>query len=343
MRVAFVYPDLWSQGGYPRDIRSLMGAFSEAVQIVPIPLEPDQTPAEKVRALRSACSQKAIDMAHVFGMFIPTLPILTLILRRFEIPYVMSPMAALMPFALKRHAVRKRLFITAFGRSMLQGASRIHTFGPCETESVARITRVGTAFEAPLGVYFDDIPNRLAPATRRREFLFFGRLDTYQKGLDLLLCGYARYLRESPAPIPLRIAGLPYRMSDRWLRREVRRLNLADSVSLQFDVSSEDKYALLRSALALIYPSRYDGPPRPLREALALGTPILASRESNIFPTLEREGWGISFDATVDGVATALHRFELSMPRSSMTAVDSVLSWKAVASLYEREYLSLGT
>lgn len=47
-------------------------------------------------------------------------------------------------------------------------------------------------------------------------------------------------------------------------------------------VTNEEKWMLLKNALALVYPSRYEGFGLPVLEAMSLGVPVIAARNSSI-------------------------------------------------------------
>ncbi|UCE87768.1 MAG: glycosyltransferase family 4 protein, partial [Deltaproteobacteria bacterium] len=77
-----------------------------------------------------------------------------------------------------------------------------------------------------------------------------------------------------------------------------------------------DYPALVQSCDALIHPSRFEGFPSAIGEALAVGLPVLASRVCD-HPRLVEEGrTGFLFDPeSADAIADAIHRFmELPAP-----------------------------
>jgi glycosyltransferase involved in cell wall biosynthesis len=123
------------------------------------------------------------------------------------------------------------------------------------------------------------IPNGVEPeaftaaAPRRHAALFLGRLDTHQKGLDLLLDAYATVATATTAGLVVAGDGPD---ADA-LRRRARRLGIADRVEFVGRVTGAAKYALLASAQVVCMPSRYEGLPLVAPEALACGTPVLAA------------------------------------------------------------------
>jgi hypothetical protein len=141
-------------------------------------------------------------------------------------------------------------------------------------------------FEASLGVF--PVPVAIAEAQWRKmertdgaDLLFFGRNDVYQKGIDILLEGFARAVR-SGVNVRLAIAGWPWMDSERYIRSFIESHGLGDAVRLVGPVDEKTKYDLLAAADYLVFLSRWDGPPRPILEAIAVGTPVIISPETNM-------------------------------------------------------------
>jgi glycosyltransferase involved in cell wall biosynthesis len=108
----------------------------------------------------------------------------------------------------------------------------------------------------------------------------------YQKGLDLLLRAMPRVLRDVPEA-RLFIAGRPGNLTDS-LHQDIHRLDLADVV--RFLGPREDVPDLLCGADVFVSPSRWEGMPGSLIEAMALETPIVASRIATIREAVGDDG-----------------------------------------------------
>ncbi|MEF8823758.1 MAG: glycosyltransferase [Desulfohalobiaceae bacterium] len=97
-----------------------------------------------------------------------------------------------------------------------------------------------------------------------------GRL-TRQKGFDVLLSAFAELLRHRRASLLILGEG-PERQK---LERQAEELGLGDRVHLPgFDANP---YAYLARADLFVLSSRFEGSPNVLKEALALGTPVVAT------------------------------------------------------------------
>jgi glycosyltransferase involved in cell wall biosynthesis len=116
-------------------------------------------------------------------------------------------------------------------------------------------------------------PARFAHLAAGPFLLTLGRLHPL-KGLDVLLSAMAILKRRGQAP-RLVIAG------DGDIRQELeamsRQLGLADTVSFVGMVGGDDKDWLLSQAQLFVQPSRREGMPLTVREAMAFGKPVLAT------------------------------------------------------------------
>ena len=128
------------------------------------------------------------------------------------------------------------------------------------------------------------IPNGVDTASfdvvkpRRQVALFLGRLEMEQKGLDLLLHAFATVAHQTTARLEIAGDG-----RDRAaLEARCRRLGIADRVDFLGRVDGPAKLALLASAQLVCMPSRRETFGMVAVEALACGTPILASDIDNL-------------------------------------------------------------
>lgn len=133
----------------------------------------------------------------------------------------------------------------------------------------ARVAVVGNGV-AP--EFFDPPP--AAPAPDAAELLCYGRFDVHQKGLDVLLAAMAEVRRRRPGT-RLRIAGRG-RDADR-VRRLVAAHGLSDGVAVEEGPTRARALALFAAARVLVAPSRFEGVPLTLMEAMAAGLPAVAA------------------------------------------------------------------
>ena len=113
--------------------------------------------------------------------------------------------------------------------------------------------------------------------------LYLGGFDR-RKSVPELLRAFREICQQVPA-ITLVIAGRRPGQDTTFFpdpQRLVNELNLADRVQLLGEVAEEDKPSLYSGALALVFPSRYEGFGLPVLESLACGTPAILCTGSSL-------------------------------------------------------------
>jgi glycosyltransferase involved in cell wall biosynthesis len=194
--------------------------------------------------------------------------------------------------------------------------------------------------EASLGIYYEDIPTKIYASKLKpagEYFLFFGRLGYFHKGIDVLLEGYAHYLANG-GTTALVIAGKSWQGSHELINRRIQELNLSSKVHFLGEVSMEEKFSLMKECKAFVYPTRYDGPPRPIREALALKKPLLISHQANIISNMENYGWGYTFNPIPEELSVVMKRMDEEFTEDNYQNPKNVLSWEVIASQYAKIY-----
>ncbi len=105
--------------------------------------------------------------------------------------------------------------------------------------------------------------------------LFLGRLEIYQKGIDVLLDAFAR-LGEAHAGVTLVVAGSG--KDEQKVRSAVQRLGLQKRVRFEGRVDGVGKIECLRTCLFCVMPSRYEGWPVVAIEAGACAKAVIGTR-----------------------------------------------------------------
>jgi glycosyltransferase involved in cell wall biosynthesis len=138
-----------------------------------------------------------------------------------------------------------------------------------------------------------------------RYLLFVGTLQP-RKNLGRLLDALARLPRSTGSSVSLVLAGRPGVGSAR-LRALAEALGVADRVVWLSYVAEEHKPSLYAGAQALVFPSLYEGFGLPVLEAMAWGTPVIASTSSSL-PEVVGEAGLLVDPYDVDALARAMAR-----------------------------------
>ena len=112
--------------------------------------------------------------------------------------------------------------------------------------------------------------------------------------------------RRGMPPLTLVLAGVDRGVGDE-LRARARQGHSPDTVVCLGTVTDAQLVTLYRDAVALVYPSRYEGFGLPVLEAMACGTPVIASRAASIPEVLGDAGVLLGPD-DVPGWAAAITR-----------------------------------
>lgn len=161
-------------------------------------------------------------------------------------------------------------------------------------------------------------------------FLFVGRREAH-KNIERLIAGYAA--SRCRGAVHLLFTG----PRDRATHAQAGRYGVLPQVAFSHLLSDAELAAYYRGAVALVCPSLYEGFGLPIAEAMACGTPVLASSVSAIPETAGAGNTLIVDPLDSDSIADALDRLADDAPlRASLKqrglARAREFSWQQVAS-----------
>lgn len=252
-----------------------------------------------------------IDIVHTQNPFIyPTYASATAAFRHGK-PVIYHQHGALGIHHLKHRAIKKRLYIAAFERKILRGATTLIASTEAEISSYQAL-----GVDTPCSVVANGI--NLESFEARRDgsidklfdmnsddtvILFLGRLHPI-KGADSLLDGFARIHHKFPNA-RLVMAGPDEYGLEAEFREHASQAGLDGKVIWAGMVSEEVKLKLLARADLYCLPSHAEGFSMAVLEALASSTAVLLSPGCN-FPQVELAGAGRVVSEAPESLATAL-------------------------------------
>lgn len=142
--------------------------------------------------------------------------------------------------------------------------------------------KVSVAYPGVASRFFTIRPNSVEPVLRQynlplRGYFFYPAHTWPHKNHRVLLYALT-IIRQAGFPVPLVVCtGQPKNAHEDFLHT-IHSLDLKDRVRWLGYLPDEDIPALYAGALALVYPSKYEGFGFPLLEAMATGCPIISSR-----------------------------------------------------------------
>lgn len=285
------------------------------------------------------------DIVHVHGELNPDNIIAA---KLFDCPLVLSPHGGFHPAVFHRgRAALKRVFFQ-LNRLRFYRRAAIHAVSPIEAQYTARLLPKQSIYCVHQGPGHCMAPFR-EPEMRTRDrvsFVFVGRLNTLEKGLDILLDAFADAVRRSQKDLALTLVGPDFHGSLRDLRRRCEDLGITNRVVFAGRCGPEEISRLLRDADVYVQLSRLEGFGLSVAEALLAGLPAILSNAIGAMSF--RELYDLPHVCLVDPdakqAAEAMlayiprHAYLRQIAASYQGRIRSFLSWDHAAKRHLEEY-----
>ncbi len=187
--------------------------------------------------------------------------------------------------------------------------------------------------------------NGISTTVRKTDFsqdginlIYIGRLDIHVKGMDLLLQALSNCrtcLLEKKCK--LIIYGPDEFGEHTRLSELIRELKLDNIVSLQYQITGEEKINALCGADCFVQTSRTEGMPMGILEAQAMGLPCITTVGTGMTELIEKYDSGWTCPTTVDGIESAILRFlkeysEIELKsENAIRMIEENFEWEYVA------------
>ncbi len=203
--------------------------------------------------------------------------------RKMGKPYVLSAHGMLYPTALKVSGWKKKLMGALWYNEDIMSATCIHTTCQQEMKNVREYGYKGPIAVIPNPVVFPQeaslkfIDESLKYRIHgKKQIGFLGRLHPIKK-VENIIYAMALLKEEEVKLISFQVIGKYDESYEAFLRAEVKRLKLEDSVIFVGFVSGLEKYERISQMSALMVPSEQENFGMIVPEALIFGTPVYAS------------------------------------------------------------------
>lgn len=275
------------------------------------------------------------------------------IARQQKVPYVVSTIGQLHPWALAQSRRKKEIYTFLLERRNLNRAAAIHCTSMGEAEDVRNFGIATPTLALPLGV---DAP-RGWPGVKQKLHdiyqipattpivLFLSRLH-YKKRPDLLIESLAR-LTEQNSEFHLILAGSGEPEYLNYLHNLVSSKGLTSQTTFAGFVSGEDKDILLQGADIFVLPSFSENFGVAVAEAMAVGLPVIVTPNVQIAAEIATEQAGLVAEGEVESMSGAIARLLQSpelrqqLGSNGQRLARSRYSWKAIATNFETVYRSI--
>lgn len=296
--------------------------------------------------LRQAIDELGPDtIVHIHGVFIPVLDKVAGILQRRQICYIVTPHGALSRGAMSRNNWKKRWYYRLITERVLRRATVVQMLGEAESEDFFTRSPDIRQILVPNGQNLEEVPDLEDRSSNARPlFGFCGRLDSYHKGLDILLQALKKLVDSGVEADLLLIGDGEDRDS---LISYCNENQLAAYVNFTGAVYGEEKYQLLHKCDFFVHTSRMEGFPVAVLEAAALGLPPITTPPTSMNRFLRRYEAGIpikevSAESAFAGLQQACKIFEQleheRLRRNARWMIKKAFNWEDICGQLIRVY-----
>lgn len=225
--------------------------------------------------------------------------------------FVFSPHGALDPWALQHKKTKKIVSAALIQRPLLHHAAAVHALSQPEANDCRNFGMECEFTIIPNGVAILQNPTPVRGSLadfgispEKIFVLFLGRLHP-KKGLELLIPAWKQFVSDYPNYI-LVVAGddsgSGYGMT---LRKLAETAGIASNILFVGGVYGIQKINLMALADCFVLPSRSEGMPVAVLEALSVGTPCIVSNACNL-PEIESHRAGKTCELQISSIADCL-------------------------------------
>lgn len=262
-----------------------------------------------------------------------------------NIPYIVVPRSSLTELAQHNKYIKKIIGNILFFNRFLNKALAIHYLTEKE------YLNSGYKWNKNYMIIPNGIENKTfiktKKITQQLKGIYIGRIEIYQKGLDLLVeaCFHIqRELREANCRINL--YGPDRNNSTERLQKNIDRAGIQDFIFIHDAIFNEEKKNVQTEADFFIMTSRFEGHSMGLIEALSYGLPSIVTDGTNMSAEITEADAGWASATTIDGIANMLlkmiHQADYFHEKSkNAIRLAKRYNWDTLAEKSHYEYVKL--
>ncbi|NDJ24085.1 glycosyltransferase [Nostoc sp. B(2019)] len=242
------------------------------------------------------------------GIFQPRIYAISRVLKKYSVPYVVFPHDPYNPAIFSKNSYVKWVYWYLLERRVLRQAKAVQILDIRHAEFLRDLKVNTPVIAAPNGF----LPNEVYPEASLNwntestpKFFFIGRIDTHNKGLDLLVDAFAQIVETTDAKLIIQGAdkGDKKNLEDR-----VARLSLSNrTLFLPADYSTPTPL-IIKNYDVFCVPSRFEGFSLAALEAMLAGRVLLVSEVAGIAPHVQASGCGVVVVPEVSEIQSGLRK-----------------------------------
>jgi len=242
---------------------------------------------------------------HLHGAFILEFFQIARLLKKKGIDYVFTPHGSFAEAAMEKNKWVKKAYFHLLEKQVIKNAKVVQLLGINEWTYLQKKLPLTNQQLIPNGIDLASLPTNLPLRSKNQlTFGFCGRLDTYHKGLDLLLKGFQQFLeRGGKATLELIGDG-----KDRpALEKLATKLGIQHAVVFHGALFGLKKFQTIQQFDVFFHTSRMEGFPMAVLEAAALSIPCITSEATNVNTYIRKYTAGIALpNNTPQCIASAM-------------------------------------
>jgi len=281
------------------------------------------------KILTSKNNQKTINIIH--GVFsIPAIVILMILKAKRQIVCVV-PHASLIRDSWNKNRIKKKTYYSLILGPALRFADEILFLN--EEEKSKSIFPVLTKWSVHTNGVLQERIKRNPKDCLVKNIVYIGRYDVYHKGLDILIEQYRHYLdrceERGVTPVTLELYGTGSK-GKKEVGSLLKKFKLTNSVYLGDGLYDDEKESKLTESLAFLLPSRYEGVPMALLEAMAHGCIPIVSENTNLSSLITKYKCGWIFGGE-KSLSEAINEYSAASLKELQ-----MMSGRAIRAIYEQ-------
>lgn len=222
-----------------------------------------------------------------------------------SIPYLLVPRSQLTEGAQRNKALKKKIMNLLYFNRFINKATAIQYL--TQSEAIESSKWKPQKFIIPNGIEQREYSPRDNSHKASISIVYVGRIDIFQKGLDLFVEACSRIvdvLQENRVSVTLYGQATP---GDREkLQSLISSCHMGDIISLEEPVFGEKKFSILKNTDLFVMTSRFEGLPMGLIEALSFGCPCAVTSGTNMAFDILDAGAGWILPDDTEGMAAVL-------------------------------------
>jgi glycosyltransferase involved in cell wall biosynthesis len=220
----------------------------------------------------SQLSNKNIDLIHLQHIWNPYIQVMAFWARKRKIPYIITPRGMLEPWIMERNPMKKKIAMFLYQRKSIQKAAYIHATAQIEAGHIKALGFTNPISIIPNGIDLTEVKEVKADYGSKK-MVFLSRIHP-KKGIELLLEVWGN-LETKGWKLEIAGDGDPSYITS--LKYKARDLKNIQFVGPQY---GKAKWDFLRSADVMVLPSYSENFGIVVAEALAVGVPVITTRET---------------------------------------------------------------